>query len=367
MSKPERILVALSGGVDSSVAAMRLLAEGHHVTAAYMKNWTNEDEILGDCPWREDIRDAEAVARTLGIEFRVVNLMDAYRKRVVDYLLDGYESGVTPNPDAMCNREIKFGAFLDHALAEGFDAVATGHYARRAPDPDDPGRTDVLMGRDPGKEQSYFLALMNQHQAAHARFPVGGLLKSELREQARAGGLPNAAKKDSQGICFIGQVKMADFLAAYVPDNPGPIVDLEGRALGEHRGLHYFTLGQRKGIGVPSNTQDRHYVVVDKQAGTNALVIALEAADTPKLWARRCIVGRLSWVNRPLTGTCERSARPRYRAPAAPIRFEPRDDGKAAVTFREPQRALTPGQICAFHDGEVLLGGGVFQHIEHEG
>jgi len=367
--KGKTILVALSGGVDSSVAAAKLVREGHTVTAAYMKNWINEDNILGDCPWQQDIRDAEAVSDQLGIEFRVVNLMEEYRERIVDYLLAGYQAGITPNPDAMCNREMKFGVFLDYALEHGFSAVATGHYARRQTNVSK-GGADILMGADPNKDQSYFLALMNQHQAAHALFPIGELPKPEVRELAHTYGLPTAAKKDSQGICFIGQVKMSDFLAAYVDDVPGPIVDLDGKQLGDHRGLHYFTLGQRKGLGVASNAYKEHYVVVEKRKQDNALVVAFDRKDTPKLWARRCTIGNLSWVNHPVTEACDIQARPRYRAPAAAIRFEPAGDvladGTATVTFAEPQRALTPGQVIAFYDGEVLLGGGFFLSVDYE-
>jgi tRNA-specific 2-thiouridylase len=242
----------MSGGVDSSVAALLLRQQGVSVQGAYMKNWINEEEVLGDCPWQQDIEDARAVAESLGVPFRVVNLMDAYRSKVVAYLLQGYESGVTPNPDVMCNREIKFGVFLEYARAQGFNAVATGHYARRRQRVD--GSWDILEGLDKSKDQSYFLALLRQEQIAAARFPVGDLHKSEVRQLAAQRTLVTATKKDSQGICFIGNVRMADFLRAFVPDKPGPIKNLTGALLGAHRGLHLYTLGQRRGIGVPSNT-----------------------------------------------------------------------------------------------------------------
>ena len=253
-----KILVALSGGVDSSVAALLLRRAGHDVAGAYMKNWINEENIAGDCPWQRDIEDARAVADHLGIEFRVVNLMRDYRERIVQYLLDGYARGLTPNPDVMCNREIKFGVFRAWARDHGFTAVATGHYARRVERAGPGPRHALLEGADKNKDQSYFLALLQPEQLADARFPIGDLAKPELRALAREAGLPTAEKKDSQGICFIGEVKMADFLRAYVPDAPGPIVRADdGRVLGEHRGLHFYTLGQRKGIGVPSNTDHR--------------------------------------------------------------------------------------------------------------
>jgi len=363
MKAPEKILVALSGGVDSSVAAALLKEQGHELVAAYMKNWINEDDIFGHCPWEEDIEDARAVADALGIEFRVVNLIEEYRERIVDYLLAGYQAGITPNPDVMCNREIKFGAFLDYAKQEGFAAVATGHYARNRQLAD--GTWDILEGSDPNKDQTYFLAMMQQDQAAHARFPVGELLKPEVREKAREHNLPTAEKKDSQGICFIGKIKMADFLAAYVKDEPGNIVNPEGKVLGQHRGLHYYTLGQRKGIGIASNIYKEFYVVIEKRVDGNELVIAIDRPDAPKLYARRCTISSLSWVNKPLSGEVDCLARPRYRAPAQALRVCMQADGTAELEFEKPQRALTPGQICALYQDDVLLGGGIFTSIDY--
>ena len=257
----ERILVAMSGGVDSSVAALLLKQQGFEVVGAYMKNWINEDNVIGDCPWMQDIVDARAVADQLGIEFRVVNLMEDYRRLVVDYLLDGYQRGLTPNPDVMCNREMKFGVFAKYAQAEGFTALATGHYARRVENSSEVERADprahkhsntlnpthapfsLLEGLDPNKDQSYFLALLSQEQLRFAHFPIGHLPKPELRALAADAKLVTATKKDSQGICFIGQVKMADFLTAYVPEHPGPIIRAtDGKIIGEHRGLHYYTM-----------------------------------------------------------------------------------------------------------------------------
>lgn len=349
----------MSGGVDSSVAAALLVRAGHDVSGVYMKNWINEENIIGHCPWEEDIVDAEAVAKQLGIPFRVVNLMTEYREKVVKYLLEGYQAGITPNPDVMCNREMKFGVLWEWAREHGFDAIATGHYARKSDD-------QVLRGADPNKDQTYFLAMMRPEQVRIAEFPIGHLLKPQLRDLAREFGLKTAEKKDSQGICFIGQVKMEDFLRTFVPDKPGPIVDLEGRVLGEHRGLHLYTLGQRKGHGVASPLHKQAYVVVAKRPQTNELVIAIEQADTPLLWARKAVLHSISSTGEPLHDERLLQAQPRYRCPAGDAVFTPLGEGRATLEYREPQRALTPGQICALYDGERLLGGAVFESIQHE-
>lgn len=326
-----------------------------------MKNWINEDGIAGDCPWEQDVDDAHAVAQTLGIEFRVVDLIDQYRNRIVDYLLDGYRNGITPNPDVYCNREMKFGVFLDYALEQGFEAVGTGHYARKRERSD--GTADILRGADPNKDQSYFLALMEQHQAKRALFPCGEMLKPQVREVAQRFNLPVAGKKDSQGICFIGNIKMADFLSHYVPDNPGEIVNTEGEVLGNHRGLHLYTLGQRKGHGVASPREGMAYVVVGKDAEKNQLVVGWDHEDTLSLYVQKCTVGAVSWVNKPITSQCKVEAQPRYRAKSEPVTVTPRDDGKLDLNFVRSQRAITPGQICAFYDGGTLLGGGVFENL----
>jgi len=362
MPAREKILVAMSGGVDSSVAALLLKQQGHDVAGAYMKNWINDDGVPAHCPWEQDITDARAVAERLGLEFQVVNLMRDYRERVVQYLLDGYARGLTPNPDIMCNREIKFGVFRTWAREHGYDAVATGHYARREQTAD--GGLTLLEGADKNKDQSYFLALLSPAQLADARFSIGHLKKPELRQLAREAGLPNADKKDSQGICFIGQVKMTDFLRAYVPDHPGPIVcATDGRVLGEHRGLHFYTLGQRRGIGVPSNTDGKNYVVVGKRAADHALLVAFEEPAAPGLFTREIRVHHLSWIGAPVTAPGGLEGRVRYRDPRVPLEFFPEEDGRgsARVVFRDPQRALASGQILAFYDGEKLLGGGVYE------
>lgn len=353
-------MVGLSGGVDSSAAAALLLEQGHEVVGGYMKNWINEEGLPGDCPWERDLEDAHAVAKALGIEFRVIDLIDQYRDRIVDYLLEGYRDGVTPNPDVMCNREMKFGVFLDYALEQGFEAVGTGHYARKRERPD--GSGVILRGADPNKDQSYFLAMMTQHQVKHALFPAGEMLKPEVREVARRFSLPTAEKKDSQGICFIGNIKMSDFLRHHVPDSPGEIVDLNGEVKGTHDGLHLYTLGQRKGHGVASPRDGMAYVVVGKNAENNQLIVGWDEPGSGGLYATKCTVGSLSWINEPVTsGRAE--VQPRYRAKSEAVQVRELEDGRLELEFTKEQRALTPGQICAFYEGGRLLGGGIFEQI----
>lgn len=356
-----KVLVGLSGGVDSSAAAALLIEQGHEVTGAFMKNWINSEGLPGDCPWESDLEDALAVSKRLGIEFRVVDLIDQYRERIVDYLVEGYRDGITPNPDVWCNREMKFGVFLDYALEQGFESVGTGHYARRRELAN--GQAAILKGADPNKDQSYFLSLMTQHQASHALFPVGEMLKPEVRDVARRFDLPTAGKKDSQGICFIGEIKMRDFIRHYIPDNPGDIVSLDGKVLGRHDGLHLYTLGQRKGHGVASPREGMAYVVIGKNQQTNELVLGWDEGGTPGLYARKARVGSLSCINEGFDRPVTVEAQPRYRSRPESCRVTPVDSHCVEVEFLQPQRALAVGQICAFYDGGRLLGGGVFERV----
>jgi tRNA-specific 2-thiouridylase len=359
-----RILAALSGGVDSAVAALLLREQGHEVVGAYMRTWMHEEgtAVFADCPWERDMEDARAVAEKIGLPFHVLNLIEDYHARVVDYLVSGYAGGLTPNPDCMCNREIKFGVLENHATRLDCEFVATGHYVRRREWPD--GSVDIATGSDPNKDQSYFLALVRQESLRRALFPVGHLLKPQVRELARQAGLPNAERKDSQGICFLGRVPINAFLDQYIPEQAGPIVTPAGRALGTHRGLHRYTLGQRHGIGVPSNTDHKAYVVVAKDHARNALVVAFDEPDAPGLWGREFPIRDLHWTNRALAAGAPHSlaARPRYRDPAAAatLTVDASDPRRANIVFDEPQRALAPGQIVALYEGDLLLGGAAY-------
>ncbi|MFK7850843.1 MAG: tRNA 2-thiouridine(34) synthase MnmA [Akkermansiaceae bacterium] len=357
-----KVLVGLSGGVDSAVAAALLTEQGHEVVGGYMKNWMNEEGIPGDCPWEQDIEDAHAVAKKLGIEFRVIDLIDQYKSKIVDYLVGGYEEGLTPNPDVWCNREMKFGVFLEYALSQGFEAVGTGHYARHRMSDD--GQASILRGADPNKDQSYFLSLMTAHQVRHARFPTGEMLKPEVREVARRFDLPVADKKDSQGICFLGQVKMSDFLAHYLEDKPGEIVNLEGRVMGEHRGLHFYTIGQRKGHGVASPREGMAYVVVGKRVKENQLVIGWDNENSEGLYVKVCKIGSLTSINEDIAKLKRVEAQPRYRAKAEVAKVIPSESEGILIKFAKPQRAVVAGQICAFYDGGRLLGGGVVESVD---
>lgn len=355
----QKILVALSGGVDSAVAALRLKEQGYDVSGAYIRTWMNEEMPLADCPAQQDIEDSRAVAEYLGIDYEIVNLVNEYREHVVRYLVDGYKHGITPNPDMMCNREMKFGIFQDYALKQGFDAMATGHYVRKRTNAD--GSFDLVEGVDKNKDQTYFLALLRQEQLTKALFPVGELEKPRVRELALEQKLPNASKKDSQGICFLGDMNINRFLEYYIEDKPGDIVNPEGKVLGQHRGLHRYTMGQRRGIGVPSNTDNEFYVVVGFNQERNELIVAFDKPSSPGLFTSEVEVYGLSFVNKPVTESCRILAKPRYRDDSQAISYTPTGPDTARVVFDEPQRALASGQILALYDGETLLGGGFYR------
>jgi tRNA-specific 2-thiouridylase len=351
-----RIVVGMSGGVDSSVAALLLKREGHDVVGLFMKNW-EDDDTDEYCSTRQDLIDAAAAADVIGIELEAVNFAAEYKDRVFSEFLREYSAGRTPNPDVLCNAEIKFKAFLDHAMRLGAAKIATGHYARV--DMAD-GRHRLLRGLDAGKDQSYFLHRLTQEQLARAMFPVGELEKSEVRRIAQEAGLPNHAKKDSTGICFIGERPFRDFLNRYLPRVPGPIIDDKGREIGEHIGLAFYTVGQRKGIGIggKSGSAGEAWYVAGKDLAANKL-IAVQGHDHPLLMKRSLEAADTSWVAGAAPQGPAHSAKTRYRQADAPCTLSRALEDEIKVEFATPQWAVTPGQSVVLYDGEACLGGGV--------
>ena len=358
-----RVIVGLSGGVDSAVAAVRLLEQGHAVEAVFMKNW-EEDDTAAHCSAAADLADAQAVADRLGLPLRAVNFATEYWDRVFTRFLDEYRAGRTPNPDVLCNREIKFRAFLDYALGRGADAIATGHYARRA---DRPDGVHLLQSADPDKDQTYFLHALDQSQLRRALFPLGDLTKPEVRALARARGLPNHARRDSTGICFIGERRFRDFLQRFLPARPGEIRTPEGALVGRHDGLMYYTLGQRHGIGVGGvrGAGDAPWFVVGKDLASNTLRVA-QGHDHPLLYSRSLLATAPTWVlGRPPPAPLRCRARCRHRQPLQDCAVALSSDGRAVqVRFDLPQRAVTPGQsVVLYQDGDCL-GGAVIERTE---
>ena len=348
-----RVVVGMSGGVDSSVAALLLKRQGHDVVGLFMKNW-EDDDTDEYCSTRQDLVDAAAAADVIGIELEAVNFAAEYKDRVFAEFLREYSAGRTPNPDVLCNAEIKFRAFLDHAMRLGATKIATGHYARL--DTRD-GRQRLLRGKDAGKDQSYFLHRLTQEQLARVMFPVGDLMKSEVRRIALEAGLPNHAKKDSTGICFIGERPFREFLNRYLPKVPGPIVDAEGRAIGEHIGLAFYTIGQRKGIGIGGAGEA--WYVAGKDLAANKLIV-VQGHDHPLLLKRSLAADETSWVaGSPPAERTEHTAKTRYRQADAPCTLARVLESEIRVDFTAPQWAVTPGQSVVLYDGEACLGGGV--------
>ena len=371
MSRPEptgrrqRIVVGLSGGVDSAVTAWLLKSMGHEVVGIFMKNWEDDDDSEY-CSSNVDFVDAAAVADVIGIEIEHVNFAADYKDRVFAEFLREYQAGRTPNPDVLCNAEIKFKAFLDHAMRLGADKIATGHYAR-VRQSSATGLFELLKGLDPAKDQSYFLHRLTQAQLAKTLFPVGELKKTAVRRIAAEIGLPNAKKKDSTGICFIGERPFREFLNRYIAHAPGPIQDERGRTLGKHVGLSFYTLGQRQGLGIGGVKEKgaqrgagEHapWFVARKELEKNTLRV-VQGHDHPWLLSRTLVAQDLSWCAGHAPAPGPYAAKTRYRQQDAACTLAALDGGGCALRFSEPQWAVTPGQSAVLYDGEVCLGGGV--------
>ncbi|HVP09177.1 MAG TPA: tRNA 2-thiouridine(34) synthase MnmA [Burkholderiales bacterium] len=353
----ERIVVGMSGGVDSSVAALLLKRAGYDVVGLFMKNW-EDDDTDEYCSTRQDLVDAAAAADAIGIDLEAVNFAAEYKDRVFAEFLREYRAGRTPNPDVLCNAEIKFKAFLDHALKLGAARIATGHYAGVV---ERDGRFELHRGADASKDQSYFLHRLSQAQLSRVRFPLGELKKTEVRRIAAEAGLPNHAKKDSTGICFIGERPFREFLNRYLPHEPGPIVTPEGMRVGTHIGLAFYTIGQRKGIGI-GGTKDRSgeaWYVAQKDLAANALIV-VQGHDHPLLLKDSLRAQDASWVSgaAPAAGSAH-SAKTRYRQADSPCVLTRSTDGEIALEFSQPHWAVTPGQSVVLYDGPNCLGGAV--------
>jgi tRNA-specific 2-thiouridylase len=348
-----KVVVGMSGGVDSSVAALLAKRAGHEVVGLFMKNWEDDDNDEY-CSTREDLIDAAAAADTIGIELEAVNFSAEYKERVFAEFLREYAAGRTPNPDVLCNAEIKFRAFLDHAMRLGAEKIATGHYART-------DGTKLLRGKDGAKDQSYFLHRLTREQLSRVIFPVGEMKKPDVRRLAQEAGLPNHAKKDSTGICFIGERPFREFLNRYLPKVPGFIVDEKNNRIGEHIGLAFYTIGQRKGIGIggKSGSAGDAWYVADKRIASNELVV-VQGHDHPLLMKPALKAVDTAWVaGSPPPEQTQHSAKTRYRQADAPCVLTTVRDSEIRVDFSSPQWAVTPGQSVVLYDGDICLGGGV--------
>lgn len=356
----KKVIVGMSGGVDSSVSAWLLQQQGYQVEGLFMKNW-EEDDGEEYCTAAEDLADAQAVCDKLGIHLHTVNFAAEYWDNVFEHFLEEYKAGRTPNPDILCNKEIKFKAFLEFAAEDlGADFIATGHYVRRQ---DVEGKSRLLRGLDDNKDQSYFLYTLGHEQIAQSLFPVGELAKPEVRRLAEELELVTAKKKDSTGICFIGERKFRDFLGRYLPAQPGVILSAEGEVVGEHQGLMYHTLGQRKGLGIGGTREgsEEPWYVVDKDVANNVLVVA-QGHDHPRLMSVGLIAQQLHWVDRePLKTPLTCTVKTRYRQADISCTVTPLDDERIEVRFDEPVAAVTPGQSAVFYLGEICLGGGIIE------
>lgn len=346
-----RVVVGMSGGVDSAVSALLLKRAGYDVVGVFMKNWEEKDED-GVCTSENDWKDVQNVCDKIDIPYYSVNFAKEYWDRVFTLFLNEYKAGRTPNPDVLCNREIKFKAFLDFAMQLGAEKIATGHFVQT----NDAGY--LLKGIDPYKEQSYFLYMLHQHQLKKAIFPVGGMTKQQVREIAVQEGLAVARKKDSTGICFIGERQFKPFLSQYLPAQPGDMVTPDGEVVGRHDGLMFYTLGQRRGLGIGGRGDGRSFFVVDKDLKKNQLIV-VQGEDHPLLYCKSARIEQLTWINEAAEVGKEYGVKTRYRQPdQKAVLTEMTDDG-AIVSFADEQRAVTPGQSLVIYDGERCIGGGI--------
>lgn len=353
-----KVIVGMSGGVDSSVSALLLQQQGYQVEGLFMKNW-DEDDGSEYCTAKDDLADAQAVCDKLSIHLHTANFAAEYWDNVFEHFLAEYKAGRTPNPDILCNREIKFKAFLDYALLLGADYIATGHYTRQRTEN---GLGRLLKGLDPNKDQSYFLHAVGGKEIAKTLFPIGEMEKPAVRQLAEEHGLVTHNKKDSTGICFIGERRFKDFLEQYLPAQPGEIETVDGEVIGQHSGLMYHTIGQRQGLGIGGlkNASDEPWYVVDKDLDRNVLIVA-QGSNNPRLFKDALLISSIHWINdepSDLPFSCKAKIRYRQSDQACSIDCY---KGGFIVTFEEPQRAITPGQSAVFYADEICLGGGVIE------
>ncbi len=353
------IVIGMSGGVDSSVAALLLKEQGYKLVGVFMKNWDEPDED-GVCTATEDYEDVQAVCNQIGIPYYTVNFEKEYWDRVFSYFLEEYKKGRTPNPDVMCNKEIKFKAFLDYALKIGADYIATGHYVQTD---FNNGEYRLLRGADKNKDQTYFLCGLNQYQLSKSIFPIGHMDKSQVRDIAIENQLKTASKKDSTGICFIGERNFSKFLSNYLPAKSGEIRSLEGEIKGKHWGLMNYTLGQRKGLGIGGSGTGEPWFVVDKDLKNNILYV-VQGGNNPKLYSYGLYANDINWIgDKPKEGLLNCTAKFRYRQPDQKVRVEILKDNTCKVIFDKPQKAITPGQAVVFYQGELCLGGATIDQV----